>query len=378
MPSPVSKRVLHLRSSGGLLGAEQVILGLCQHSREFGYEPLLALTHDRSDPVPQLHVAAKARGIESTLIECRHRFDPSAFKQLRRLVATSRIDVLHTHGYREDFYAVMSRSGATLAATNHLWKRTTPALRFYARADALLLSRFDRVVAVSAEIQNDMKALGFTAPKLAYIPNGIDLDRFETIDRSEERRRTGRHALGLADEEFVLATTGSLTEEKGHAFMLEALSKAPLRGTETVWLVAGDGPEAEELEQLASSWGVADRVRFLGRREDIPELLGIADAFVLPSLIEGLPMALLEAMASGLACVASAVGDVGRAIEDGISGLLVERSSSSALGQAVDRVLRDRELRERLARNAAKRVREEFSSRRMTQAYCAEYDAATA
>lgn len=309
-------------------------------------------------------MAAVACGIRSHLIECRHRFDIDAVKQLRRLVHAHEIDVLHCHGYREDLYAVAARARAKKVTTNHLWKRTTPALRFYARVDSWLARRFDRVVAVSLEILQELEAKGFKAPQLTSIPNGVDTARYAP---------TAAGAARAAPSRVVLATIGSLTEEKGHDHLLGALAKLGSDRGITL-LIVGDGPRRERLQKLATDLGVADDVRFLGRRNDIPDILAGTDIFVLPSLNEGLPIALLEAMACERACVATDVGDVGRAIETGVTGVLVRSADVAALAAAIERLVANPELRMRLGRAARQRAVERFSAERMTEAYCALYD----
>lgn len=328
---------------------------------------MLAVTHDRGDPVPELHTAAAACGVRSHLIECRHRFDLGAVKQLRWLVDAHEIDVLHCHGYREDLYAVAARTRAKKVTTNHLWKRTTPALRFYARVDSWLARRFDRVVAVSLEILRELEAKGFKAPQLTSIPNGVDIARYAP---------TGKQPAGAprgAAPRTVLAAIGSLTEEKGHDHLLGAVARLGSDRGITL-LIVGDGPRRERLQKLATDLGVADDVRFLGRRNDIPDILAGTDIFVLPSLNEGLPIALLEAMACERACVATDVGDVGRAIETGVTGVLVRSADVEALASALERLVADPELRRRLGRAARQRAVERFSAERMTEAYCALYD----
>jgi glycosyltransferase involved in cell wall biosynthesis len=282
-------------------------------------------------------------------------------RQLRDLVRERSIDVLHCHGYRENFYATVARVAIPRVTTNHLWKRTTAALRFYAWVDARLLRAFDRIVGVSAEIHTELAALGFRAPQLAYIANGVDVDRYAAVRAPPDGRRV------------VVLAVGSLTAEKGHEHLLAAVAKLPDRCDVRV-RIAGEGPRVEPLRARARELGVAANVDFLGRRDDVPELLADADVFVLPSLSEGLPIALLEAMAAAKACIGTDVGDVPRAVEHEVTGLLVRRGDSEALAAAIARLVADSGLRLRLGAAARRRVIEVFSSRRMVQDYCRLYD----
>lgn len=357
-----------------MLGAEQVILALCRHSSRFGYDASLAVTHDRQDAPPALCSAARANGIDVAVIECRNRFDPRGFRALRALVDESGIDILHCHGYREDFYALTSRARTRKVTTNHLWKRTTPMLRLYAAVDSWLMTRFDRVVAVSREISSELESSGFSAPQLAYIPNGVDVDLFEPREESRASLNARKRELGIDGSSAVLTTTGSLTEEKGHRYLFEAVSGLADRRSDLRVLIVGDGPERAALLELVGKLGIEQAVRFVGRREDIADILSVTDVFALPSLKEGLPIALLEAMASGTACVATDVGDVGHVIEDGVTGLVVPKASCDELGDAIHRLIEDPSLRARLGAAARQRAVERFSSVRMAESYCALYD----
>lgn len=374
MSKQVDKRVLHLRSSGDLLGAEQVVTSLCEHSAAFGYRSSLALTHDHGDEPPRLLAVAQSKGIDSHVVSSRSRFDLRPIAQLRRLIEQLNIDILHCHGYREDFYAIASRTGIAKVATNHLWKRTSAALRVYAALDARLIRRFDRVVAVSREILVELQSLGLAEPQLAYIPNGVDLTRFEPGAVDLESVSHLREELGLADHQTVVVSISSLTIEKGHAQLLRCFRDLVAKNEEVVLLVVGAGPQLAPLRKLTEQLGIPQRVQFLGRRQDIPEILHLADIFVLPSLKEGLPIALLEAMASGTACVATDVGDVPRIIRAGLTGVLVPRGDGDALRDALLELARSADTRRQYSEAGRDLVLREFSAERMTENYCALYD----
>lgn len=367
----MTRRVLHLRSSGGLLGAEQVVLGLCSHSLPFGYDCRLAVIHDAGDPIPALHTVASLRGVASDLLEFRRRVDLRALRRLRALIHDREIDIVHCHGYREDFCAVASMLPARLVATNHLWKRSTRALRFYARLDSWIIRRFDRVVAVSGAIQQELARAGLRKPQLTYVPNGVDVERFS---RLSDVRSPVRDELTLGGEGPVIAAISSLTVEKGHAFLLHSVAAlaAELPGLRLA--IVGEGPLRASLGALAESLDIGARVAFLGRREDVPEILRATDIYALPSLSEGFPIALLEAMAAGKACVATDVGDVGRAVESQVTGLLVPPGDIGALAAAIAKLARDPGLRRELGANAQRAVAERHTLAAMARDYCRIYD----
>jgi glycosyltransferase involved in cell wall biosynthesis len=206
----------------------------------------------------------------------------------------------------------------------------------------------DRYFAVSREIAAELvEELGWPAEKVEVLYNAVD------VERTAVPAPPGlREQLGGSETRPLVLTPARLNAQKGHDTLLEAVAEVP----EALFLLAGDGPERQRLEALASDLGVSDRVRFLGRREDIPQLLAACDVFALPSLYEGSSLAVLEAMAAGIPIVSSAIGGTDELIDDGHSGLLVPPGDAAALAAALRRVLAVPQLREDFAARARERV----------------------
>ena len=176
----------------------------------------------------------------------------------------------------------------------------------------------DGFIAVSDDVAGRRCAsLPAASRRLFTIPNGVDVERFGR----QGEREAARAGLGVAPQARVMIVVAKLFAQKGHTVLLEALASTPLRPDDAV-LFVGDGPERGRLEQLAEQRGLA-AVRFLGNRPDVPQLLAASDLFVLPSLWEGLPMALLEGMASGLPVIATDVAGSRQVVVPGQSGMLV-------------------------------------------------------
>jgi hypothetical protein len=215
-------------------------------------------------------------------------------------------------------------------------------------------------LAVSHGIANELvDQLGWPRGKIDVVYNAVDPARVEVEAPPGLREQLG----GSATRPLVL-TPARLDAQKGHRVLFEAIRQVP----EATFVLAGEGPEREPLEALTAQLGIAGRVRFLGRREDVPELLAACDVFALPSLYEGSSLAVLEAMAAGAPIVSSAIGGTDELIEDGRSGLLVAPGDAEALAAALRRLLGDSELRESLAAQARERVsagltREQMASR---------------
>lgn len=223
----------------------------------------------------------------------------------------------------------------------------------------------DRYLAVSREIAGELvERLGWPAAKVEVVYNAVDVARVAVPAPPGLREQ-----LGGSETRPLVLTPARLDAQKGLPVLLEAIAEVP----EALFLLAGEGPERAALEAQAAALRVADRVRFLGRREDIPQLLAACDIFALPSLYEGSSLAVLEAMAAGIPIVSSAIGGTEELIEDGRSGLLVPPGDARGLAAALRKVLGDPELRQSLATHARERVdadlRREQMAERVSEVY---------
>jgi glycosyltransferase involved in cell wall biosynthesis len=215
----------------------------------------------------------------------------------------------------------------------------------------------DRYIAVSREIAGELiERFRWPAAKVEVVHNAVDVERFDVSAAPALRAQ-----LGASARRPLVLTLGRLDEQKGYPVLLEAAARLP----EALIVIAGKGPERPALEALAAGLGIAERVRFLGHRTDIPQLLAACDVFVLPSLYEGSSLAVLEAMAARRAVLSSAIGGTEELIDDGDSGLLVPPGDAAALEDALDRLLADRKLRETLGARARERVEASFTRQAM-------------
>jgi len=238
---------------------------------------------------------------------------------------------------------------------------------FMARLDRLTSRLVTRYTVNSPVIKDFMLDKGFDEAKITVIPNGIDVEAFRTRQVSEEdEAREMRQAMGLK-EKFCFVTVASLTRKKGLGCLLSAIAGFRAEGGEAVFLLAGDGPEKERLLSRARRLGIEHSVRFLGRRDDVPALLSMADAFVLPSVHEGMCNALLEAMAAGTPIVCSDIPENEWVI--GNAGLLSKAGNAESLCACLKKAYSSPELRKRLAAAASRRVQEWFPLEKTVRLY---------
>jgi glycosyltransferase involved in cell wall biosynthesis len=363
-----SVRILHLVSSGGLYGAEQVILNLARTENTISYVGALYNVHS-----PNLEVIdeAEKRGSRTVVFDSRGRIDFKTVFKINRFLKNYRIDILHTHGYKSDIVGFLAAlwSGTKWVATNHVWHPTSGKLRLYESVDALVLRFAKRIVAVSAEIREDLISTNVPPANIRVIDNGIDLDRFT----QSRPTATLKAALGIAEQDVVVTIVGRLSPEKGHKTFLEAARTISSKKGDVKFLIVGDGPMREELRAEAIRLNIEDRVVFAGFRKDMPAIYALSDVLVNASSIEGLPMTILEAMASNVPVIAPRTGGVPAIIKDNETGLLVDAQNVVALRIAIQSLIDDREKRRRLAGAAFGFVTKNHSFERMCDAYLQVY-----
>jgi len=357
--------ILFLVSSQGHYGIENMMITLARGLRLSGCRCIVAAFRDSRSPHTEVVKAALDAGLEVEIIPCAGRFDWNVVRQLRSLIAEYRLDVIHPHGYKADFYAFAAawKKRVALLATSHNWPSKRTHMRFYAALDRLVLRYFDRVAVVSDVVAGKLKRSGVSAQKLFTIYNGVDLDKFEKAVP----------AFHLQDRSPIIGFVGRLVPDKGGAILLQA-ARPVLRNYPAAALVfVGDGPCRTEWQDLAKRLGIERQVLFTGARQDMPETYAALDIIVLPSLVESMPMCVLEAMAAGKAVVATRVGMIPDVIVDGVNGLLVDSASVPDLSAAMLTLLPDPFLRRQLGKSARECIAQRFSAERMARNYLTHY-----
>lgn len=367
-------RVLQLLSSTAFHGAEAMTAELIRQLHTLGVENHVALLDNKGRGDAQVLAQTHDQVAHSVRLPCSGAFDPQTFRALNRYVLEHDIDVVHSHKYKTTFYAipVCRKQRRGLVTTYHNWITTTPALRAYALLDKALARFNHSAVGVSTPVVQTLSRW-MPRERVHQIDNGIDVGRFHPpADRLQVQR-----ALGLAGDGPLLGCVGRLSEEKGIDRLLTALAQLP---ASVPWRLAlvGDGDQLPALQAQSREAGIADRVHFLGRRDDTPRCCQAFDLYLLPSYVEAFPMALLEAMASGCPVIASDVGEVARIVEAGACGQLVPNGESGAWVDALVQTLPRLDQLQASAQRARERVVALYSAQAMAQAYLRVYqDAAS-
>lgn len=358
-------KVLHLISSGGMYGAESVILNLSHALNAGPHQSLIGSFANASNPNLQLHERATAEGIESYLVPCHGQMDRAAIAKVRELAARVGADVVHAHGYKADLYVHFALNGRVpLVSTCHNWLDDDLKVRVYGVADRFVLRRYGRVVAVSDAVRDRLLKAGVPQEKVRQIRNGINLRPYADALPSL------RTEFGAAP---IVGVIARLSQEKGVDVFLRAVPLVLDEVPEARFVVVGGGPDSEKLTALIAELGIGANVSMLGRRDDIPSVYASLDVMVSPSRLEGLPMAILEGMASACALVATAVGAVPTVVEDNRTGVLVPAENERTLAEAMVGLLCDPARRQRLGAAARRLMEEEFSAERMAEDYLRVY-----
>ena len=357
--------------SDGPGGAELVVFRMAEELRRRGHQ---VVPMGPAKGVGWLGAKFRDAGFTSRVFTLRRPLDPTCLKDLVAQIRRDRLDLVHSHEFTMAVYgaAAARAAGCPHVTTMHGNQTMTAALR---RRIALrwAFRRSAATIAVSAETRRHLDAvLGLSPGAVQVILNGVPDRLGDPIPIRQE--------LGVGPEELLLVAVGNLDARKGHIFLLQALHQLRTTGLETPWRVAiaggRGGDQRELLEAFAREHGFLDRLHLLAQREDIPNLLAAADVFAMPSLWEGLPLALLEAMLAGRPIVASRISGIPEAVTDDVEGLLSTPGDIESLRQALGRLLSDSALRTRLGAAARARARREFTVEAMVDAYERRYRAA--
>lgn len=341
-------RVIHVRDSPFVGGPEKQILGQCERLDRSRFEPVIASFSDSGTNA--LLDAARAAGIRAEPLPDSKLALPHSVGKLRSLFA-ARCVVIGS-GFKADFTARLAcpHERVPWLAWFHGYTAVSPRVRLYEALDLAAIRQADGVIAVSESSARDLRAMRLS--NVVTIPNAIDVALVEAAGTRDSARRT----LGFDQSAVVVGTVCRLSVEKGVGHLLDAAGVIGQAHPEVRFLIIGDGPIRHQLQQQAERLGLARSIIFGGHREDAVALIRAMDVFVLPSLRENLPVALLEAMACGVSIVATDVGGVGEALS-GTGVVPVPPGNHASIADAVIRLIDNAGLRAQLSAKLVERAK---------------------
>lgn len=314
------------------------------------------------DAMGELTNEAQNSGIEVLLAKRRPGFDFTLPIRLAYTLRKKRVDVVHTHNMGPLFYGTL---GAKLAGVPVVIN--TRHGRAQKRTNAYIWQSNDAIVAISQDARDEMvKWNHIPSDKLRVIYNGIDIAKYSANNNGFlEMKR----ALQLDSAAYIIGTVARLSPEKDQYTLIEAFAEITKKIDGVHLAIVGDGPLRNELEVLSRRLGISNQVHFLGFRKDVADILKLFDVFVLSSLMEGVSLTLLEAMAVAKPVVATDVGGNPEVIVDGVTGFLVPSKDPKKLTNAIIALHNNREFAHKMGEAGRKRVEGRFSSDRMIKEY---------
>ncbi len=336
-----------------------MLLGVLRNLDTQRFESVVCCIQDRgelADEVEALGIPVVSLGLMQ-----RGGHDRRVVPALRQLMRDHRIDLVHTHLYHANLYgrlATRRENLPVIASVHNTYHRTKWHRRLLNR---LLARRTYAVTAGSAEVERDLLTIDrIPRDKVVRLPNCIDLDRVETgLTASEAKRQ-----LGFQESDIVIGTVGRVEEQKGHTYLLEAFAQVRQQpgGDALRLLIVGDGRMLPRLHETAATLGLEEVCRFPGQLAKLADVYRAVDLFAMPSLWEGLSLAMLEAMAAGLPVIATDVGGAREVLGDNQCGRLVPPRDATALARAITDLLGHPDERARVAAAGRDRVRSTYSA----------------
>jgi glycosyltransferase involved in cell wall biosynthesis len=347
-------RIVHTESSCGWGGQEIRILTEAQGMIARGHELTLLCP-----PEAPIYTAAADYGVPAQALPIARKSWRGVAAMRRWLHAHPGVGLVNTHSSTDSWLVALAcaslRHAPPIVRTRHVSSTISdnrPTRWLYGRAARHVVTTGE---ALRLQLHRD-NHLPLT--HLTSVPTGIDLERFAPGDKA-----AARSALGLDPDGFYVGIVGTLRSWKGHTYLLEALQILLPDHPSLNLLIVGDGPQRENLEKKLADLGLTDRVSLVGQRKDVPQWLQALDLFTLPSYgEEGVPQAIMQAMACGLPVVSTTVGAIGEAVVDGETGILVAPRDSAALAAALGRLAGDSGLRRRMGEAGLARAGQRFGS----------------
>jgi len=368
-------KILHVIDSGGLYGAEMVLLALAEEQKLMGHNPCIASIGEPGEYEKPLEEEARRRDLDVAVFRMAN--GPNILGALRIVgfACANGFDILHSHGYKGDILlGLLPRSVRRfpLVCTVHGWTSigSFGKMRLYEWADALCLRRADAVCLVSEAMLGLKPIAAIDRKKVYVIPNGISrLDNSLPLPEDE--------ITNFCKQGFTVVSIGRLSPEKGYDVLIRAFSLLHQKQPNTRLLIIGEGPCRQGLEDLTYELGLEDRVFLPGYRSQAWRYLSACKIFVLSSITEGLPVTLLEAIQTGIPIVATKVGGIPWVLNESKSGTMVLPGDHVELAQALERIIEQKQVPTRSYIRMGMKAEYSFLSSIMAQGYDVLYNKLT-
>ncbi|MBS4012816.1 MAG: glycosyltransferase [Bacteroidetes bacterium] len=360
--------LMHLINSYSLAGAEKLVFDIVTGIDKKKFEVFVCSMGNLKDKIEEtIFYDLKEKGIKTFMLgkpQRKRRLE--AVLKLRRLLQENHVTILHTHCQSPDFYGKIA---AFLARTPLVFSTIHSVEGYHAIHESILNKLTTRYVAISETVkQYAVSDLRIPSGKIEVIYNAVDAQKFSPIAVDKNAKL---QELGVPSGRKIVTAIGTIHKIKGHIYLIEAAEQVIKKFPDTHFLIVGDtsadSDSAGRIKEMVNAKKLQDRIILTGKRTDIPEILSVTDIFVLPSLWEGLPIALLEAMASGVPAVVTNVGSNAEVVTDGVNGFIVPPKNSLFLAQRIEKLLADPQKANTLGVEGQKKVKESFGMAQLVQ-----------
>jgi glycosyltransferase involved in cell wall biosynthesis len=379
-----TRKILLLNTQMEAGGAQKAMLVLARGLKSRGYEVIAVTMYDKADYIDRFKelygcdiIDLKMKRPNEQKNKVRKIYDFfEGIKHLYKLLKEERIEIIQTFSHYSNII------GPIIAAVCKVPVRVTSQRMYLKKAWLLSLDRFienSPLVTAMVSVSESIRGYSITKQKIkpskiVTIYNGIDTHFFNCASFSSSNRCDTRRSLGIKEGDNVIIVVARLHPIKGHIYLLEAIPGILKTFPNSMFFIVGEGEVRLSLERRVQELQIQDSVLFLGARQDIKDLLCISDLFVLPSLSEGMPNSILEAMACEVPVISSEVGGCREIIINGETGVFVQPANSDELAKAICLLLGNPDMRRKLAYNALQRVIKEFSEEKNVSSFIDLYE----
>ncbi len=350
--------ILHTEASKGWGGQEIRVIQEATRFAELGYRVLIAC-HEGSG----ISEKARAAGLPVHIVPMRITCDPTAIVKFLKLLKTEKVDIIHTHSSKDSWIAGIAGriSGTPIVRSRHL---TTPVKKKWLTA-FVYRSLCDVIITSGMCIKNALVADNKIDPgKIVSIPAGVDTDKFNTSIKGEKIRAE----FAIENAYPVVGVVAILRHWKGHRFLLKAVPEVVSKYPDAKFIIAGNGPQWNNLQKQIRDLGIENNVIMAGFRKDAPEIMAALDIFILPSVAsEATSQVIPQALAIGKPVIASNAGGLPEIVEDGVTGLLVEPKDHNGIAKAIIRMAGNREETEKMALKGREKILKDYTFQGMIE-----------
>jgi len=363
-------RVLSIIDTRNVGGPGRGIFQFLEHVQEDDIDFVLCCFQYARSEETEFMQEARRRGVKLRLLREHFRFDPSCLWQAMKILREENCSLLESHGYKSHILAFLLSRLKVLpwVSTSHGWTAEDWKVRFYHFIENFFLRFADHAIAVSPAFEQKLKRLRGEKPTECVF-NAVSASEIKGESKGQEIRED----CGCTEKTLLLGCFGRLSSEKGQAVLLKGFAEVRDEHPDSRLVFVGDGPDRQKLEQMSEKLGLRDRVFFQGYRQNMRDYFDAIDLLVLPSLSEGLPYVVLEAMSLEVPVISTRVGALDLLIKDSENGWLVPAGDDAALAKKIIQVAGDRDLLQSVGTKGKERLYPEFSPDRRAQKLLAIY-----